>query len=172
MLHQKIAIVTIVNFGWVFFMSAKTVIVELDQDVFEALQRMAKPLVDTPSSVIKRLIEQTLRSSQDALRSESSTREKEGALFRNATIPFGNLRAMYKPRNGNKVFRFDAQVTSKGIEFDGKIFDNPSSAGIHAKKLAGIKGSASSTNGWAFWEYYDSEANSWVLIDKFRHLKN
>lgn len=153
-------------------MSAKTVSIELDRDVFEALQRLAKPFVDTPSSVIKRLIEQASRPDEEGARPEAQTSEKGFASFRGATIPYGNLRATYKPRGGNKAFKFDAKVTSEGIEFDGEVFDNPSSAGIHAKKLAGAEGSAASTNGWEFWEYYDSETNSWVLIDTFRKRQN
>lgn len=153
-------------------MSAKSVSIELDRDVFEALQRLAKPFVDTPSSVIKRLIEHVFRLEEEGARIEAQISKKGFTSSRGATIPFGNLRATYKPRGGNRAFKFEATVTSEGIEFDGEVFDSLSSAGIHAKKLAGAKDSASRTNGWEFWEFYDSETNSWVLVDSFRQRQN
>ena len=90
---------------------------------------------------------------------------------RGTTIPFGKLRATYHRRGSSKRYNFDAVVTENGIEFDGKVFDDPSSAAIHAKKIAGAEGSAASTNGWNFWDYFDENGKQWVPIDLFRLKK-
>ena len=83
-------------------------------------------------------------------------------------MPLGSLQATYKRRGSSRTNRFEAKVTPRGIEFDGQVFDDPSPAGIRAKELAGAEGSAASTNGWEFWEYFDDQKGKWISIDVFR----
>jgi hypothetical protein len=157
--------------------------VELDKDVFERLQRHAVPLQDDASSVVRRILDRLEQEDAFVLPASVETRTPvEGppapdtashearSYFRTSRgvkIPFGKLRASYKP-HGKTRSSFEAQVTTRGIEFAGEIYDDPSPAGVRAKELAGVKGQATATNGWRFWEYLDERANAWVSVSTFR----
>lgn len=152
-----------------------TVQVELDKDVFERLQQLAKPFVDTPSSVIRHLLqyaETPIRQEGGASRPErEKTKLTLGRTYttsRGVRLPLVHLRAAYHRRGNPKTHRFEADITPEGIKFDGKLFDDPSPAGIRAKELAGAVGAAASTNGWEFWEYFDESQGKWTSIDVFR----
>ena len=51
--------------------------IRVDQDVFEGLQQLAKPFVDSPSMVIRRLLEE-----RGVLRAAAKSTEKPRALRR------------------------------------------------------------------------------------------
>ncbi len=150
----------------------QTVTVELEEDVFGLLQSQAKPLVDTPSSVIRSMWKelQRCRSASEVPTQALQVQAPSGSYTtsRGVKLPFGELRAVYKRRGASESKSFKAVVTEKGIEFAGKVFDDPSPAGIHAKELAGARGSATSTNGWEFWEYYNVEQGQWLQIGTLR----
>jgi len=150
----------------------ETVSVLVRRAVFERLQKMAVPLVDDASAVIERLIDHW-ESTPPAPGTSSKTggtppapiglqtqvwRSSRGEVF-----PVGaQLRASYR---GNEL---RATITPEGIEFAGKTYDNPSSAGIAAKNSVGITGDAAATNGWKFWEIQEPGAQHWVLMDVLR----
>lgn len=147
--------------------------IEVSGDVFERLQALAKPFVDTPNSVIRRLLEQERSPGKQALSNPANkpnpTPAKQGYVTsRGVRLPLGSLQATYRRRGSSRTNRFEAEVTLRGIEFDGQVFDDPSPAGIRAKELAGAEGSAASTNGWEFWEYFDDQKGKWISIDVFR----
>lgn len=147
--------------------------VELEEDVFERLQALAKPFVDSPSSVIRSVLDELdsikSRSTQTpSEKREAELKERGYVTSRGVRLPFGKLRASYRRRGSDKTHTFEAQVTAKGIEFDGQVFDDPSPAGIHAKELAGAEGSATSVNGWDFWECFDPTTRRWITINVFR----
>ena len=150
----------------------ETVSVPVSRAIFERLQKIAVPLVDDASAVIERLLDHW-ESSPPA----SGTSSKSGGtppvasgtqaqVWRSsrgeAFLVGAQLRASYR---GNEL---RARITSEGIEFDGKAYDNPSSAGIAAKNSLGITGDAASTNGWKFWEIQEPGAQRWVPIDMLR----
>jgi hypothetical protein len=157
-----------------------TVKVELEEDIFGLLQSLAKPFVDTPSSVIRGMWEELQKYRGSPVK---GTRTPPTALpaskanvgtyttSRGVQIPFGELRAVYKRRGSHESKTFKAKVNEKGIEFAGQIFDDPSPAGIHAKQLAGARGPATSTNGWEFWEYYNTAQSRWLQIGTLRSPK-
>ena len=152
---------------------SESVQIEVAQDVFERLQALAKPFVDTPSSVIRRLLDQATKDEKQLVSSSPSTPNSTAATqayvtSRGVRLPLGSLQATYKRRGSSRTNRFEAKVTARGIEFDGQVFDDPSPAGIRAKELAGAEGSAASTNGWEFWEYFDDQKGKWISIDVFR----
>lgn len=156
--------------------------VELDLDVFERLQRLAVPLVDDVGSVIRRVLDEwedqarpkprEARDPQpaqppDVPDRDGNTEEEYFRTSRGVLLPLGELRASYRPR-GKSRSDFQATVTARGIEFAGRVFDDPSPAGILAKELAGAVGQATATNGWRFWEYFDTRTRAWTPIAELR----
>lgn len=150
-----------------------TIQIDLEKDVFERLQALAKPFVDTPSSIVRRLLDEAEEQIKqtDSKKSgdqDQPTSRRVYVTSRGVHLPVGRLQATYRRRGSSKAHRFEAAVTPRGIEFDGEVFDDPSPASIRAKELAGAKGSAASTNGWEFWEYFDERKRKWICIDVFR----
>ncbi|SRR6266540_123979 len=140
--------------------------VPLKREVFERLKSLAEPLVDDASSVVERLIKHW-ESAPPAPRTRTIVLPEPGpAVWRSARgekFPVGTkLRARYLSHT------FEATVTTSGIEFNGRPYDNPSSAGIAAKESVGTRGKAASTNGWDFWEMQDPNSKRWVSIDVLR----
>ena len=144
----------------------ETVPMQVRRSVFAKLQKLATPLIDDPSAVIERLIEHWETNPPKKGMSSSSGNEYQKKFWhssRGEKFPLGiQLRANYLGT------MYKADVTERGIEFAGKVYKNPSRAAIAAKKLAGTVLRAASTNGWAFWEMYDSESQKWVSIDALR----
>lgn len=151
--------------------------IKVSTEVFERLQSLAKPFVDSPNSVIERLllsIETVTRVGSPADASADSTNDptnecppQESYTYRGTKLPLGKLRAFYGMRGGSK-HELRAAITRQGIEFQDKIYESPSSAGIEAKRSVGARENAASTNGWDFWEYFDESKSEWVSIDTFR----
>lgn len=157
-----------------------TIQVQLKKETFEKLQRMAVPLVDDVNSVIDRLIanaeggnlgRMAIPSAVAVAPNTSPTSDSRRisremwTCPRGEVIPVGSeLRASYLGHS------LKAKVTSLGIEFNTKHFDSPSAAGIAAKASVGTKGSATSTNGWEFWEILVPEAKRWVSLQTVRKL--
>lgn len=146
----------------------QTVTVQLEEDAFELLQSQAKPLVDTPSSVIRNMWKELQRYRADKPIQALRIATGSYTTSRSVKLPFGELRAVYKRRGASEAKSFKAVVTERGIEFADKVFDDPSPAGIYAKELAGAQGAATSTNGWEFWEYFHTELGQWLQIGTLR----
>jgi hypothetical protein len=153
-----------------------TVQIELEPDVYERLQALAKPFVDTPSSVIRRLLEESKGTKKqiDTVGIDKPNQLSVNRVYvtsRGVRLPLVCLQATYRRRGDSRTHRFEAEVTPNGIKFDGQVFDDPSPAGIRAKELAGAEGPAANTNGWEFWEYFDEQKRKWISINIFRKKK-
>ena len=147
----------------------ETIEVSLKREIFEKLKLIAEPLVDDTSSVIERLLkhwESTRPITSTPTTSSALTpqlwRSTRGEQF----IVGSKLRAHYRGH------WFQAVITANGIEFEDKVYDNPSSAGIAAKKSIGINESAANTNGWSFWNMQIPNSNQWVSINTIRYTKS
>jgi hypothetical protein len=69
---------------------------------------------------------------------------------------------LYAPYMGKT---YEALVVKGGIRYDGKVYDNPTSAGRAVKKkVRGLTGSAASTNGREFWRLRDPSTGQLVAI--------
>lgn len=140
--------------------------VPIRREVFERLKTLAEPLVDDASSVIERLLghwDGVPHGPGYAHIKLQTSAPQEWRSARGERFPIGvALRAKYLHH------QFDAKVTAGGIEFNGKLYDNPSSAGIAAKESVGTVGKAASTNGWDFWEMNEPKSNRWVSINALR----
>jgi len=149
--------------------------IEISEDIFRRLQAMAKPFVDSPNTVITQLLDfreaaAKINTGKPPAPKKEPALPSEARFFvtsRGEKIPLGKLRAVYGLR-GQRKHEFSAEVTSLGIKFLGVLYDNPSPAGIAAKESVGAEGTAASTNGWDFWEYFNPASGSWVSIDTFR----
>jgi len=142
-----------------------TVPVHIRRQVFEKLQKLAVPLVDDASSVIERLIKHWEKAAPQSFPLASPERQQSAFWYssRGEAFPVGaELRGTYLGKT------YHAKITAQGIEFNGMGYDNPSSAGIAAKRAAGTKGQAVSTNGWDFWEMLNPDSQRWVSIDILR----
>ena len=156
---------------------APSVQIEISEDVFRRLQVLAKPFVDSPDTVITQLLDfREAAAKINSGKPPASASKKEPAFpsavrffvtSRGEKIPLGKLRAVYGLR-GQLKHEFSAEVTAQGIKFLGELYDNPSPAGIAAKKSVGAKGNAASTNGWDFWEFFNPASDRWISIDTFR----
>lgn len=145
---------------------SEQVTVVLSKPVFERLQKLAAPLVDTTDAVILRLLDYWDARPTDSARPENSNSESTHALWRSSrgdTLPVGiELRGAYLGKT------FIARVERAGIRFDGKLYDNLSPAAIAAKNLAGTKGKAANTNGREFWRFQDPTSGQWVSVSVLR----
>jgi hypothetical protein len=140
--------------------------VQITNEIYDRLKALAEPLVDDVSSVIGRLLDHwdTLPPKSRSLNIIIS--KKRPLIWQSARgekfVVGTKLRATYRKNT------FESVVTESGIEFDGEFYDNPSSAGIAAKKSVGISDAAASTNGWKFWEMLDPDSGRWISIDVLR----
>src|SRR5438552_4622106 len=88
-------------------------------------------------------------------------RSPRGEMF-----PIGlELRAVYMGK------KYSAKVTSKGIEFNDQTYDSPSAAAIAVKEAAGKRGAGANTNGWEFWEMWESKSKQWLSIQALKDDK-
>ena len=74
--------------------------IRLEQDVFEGLQKLAQPFVDTPSMVIRRLL------------------EKEGVLKKRAHPPASNAAGALTPQSVYEKYLLHALLAGKGHKRD------------------------------------------------------
>jgi len=83
--------------------------------------------------------------------------EASGFLYcKGGKIPNGTkIRAYYLSQE------YEAEVRGGKIRLGLKSFDNPSSA---ARSIT-----RSQVNGWDFWEYLETETETWHSLDKLRH---
>ncbi len=159
-----------------------TVQVPLRRQVFERLQKLAIPLVDDPSSVVERLLEYWHQNPQPVItgrptkqveiivpppitpnNSVQSVGSQWWQSARGESFPVGaKLRAEYLGKT------YEALVTRLGIQFNGRVYDSPSAAGIAVKQATGADGDSAQTNGWEFWEILDPKSGRWLSINILR----
>jgi hypothetical protein len=115
--------------------------VRVRTDVFQKLQNLAVPLVDNVDTVLERLISQwesSCRETSPAPAAGSASTPATPLVWRSARgelFPIGaELRGRYRGRT------YTASDSAAGIEFNGNVYDNPSSAAIAVKHAAGTTG--------------------------------
>lgn len=145
---------------------AEQVTVAISKPVFERLQRLAAPLVDTTDIIIERLLDYWEARPIEKTSPVNSPSVATTVLWKSSrgdVLPVGTeLRGTYLGKT------FTAQVERTGIRFHGKLYDNLSPAAIAAKNLAGTKGKAASTNGRDFWRFQDPTTGQWVPVSVLR----
>ena len=78
--------------------------IRLDQDVFEGLQQLAKPFVDSPSMVIRRLLEErgVLRAAAKAPKSAAACAERADAAIHLRDLPAARAARRNSTASGHK----------------------------------------------------------------------
>jgi hypothetical protein len=114
--------------------------IRIDDEVYEVLQRRAKPFVDTPNSVLRRVLDleaepqESMPPAQSAVRGELRPLVDAGLLHAGEALVWKRRQSIHK-----------AAVTAEGclrLE-DGQVFSSPSGA---ARSLSGYE-----VNGWRNW---------------------
>ncbi|WP_338813297.1 DUF262 domain-containing protein [Bernardetia sp. Wsw4-3y2] len=81
----------------------------------------------------------------------------------NVNVTSVKISATYYNKKVDAVFN----PQSKTIQYNGELFDSPSSAGMKAKQDLGAPEGAT-VNGWRFWKYLDPYSNETKFIDHLR----
>lgn len=148
----------------------ETVEISLSTATLDRIQRYSiHPLLETPEIVLNRildLIEGTHPPGTKifAVRTDQLT-QTHFKTSRGVRLPLGlQLWASYRRTSPR------AEVTAEGIMYNGKAYDDPSTAARAAKVDAGAPDTAASTNGWVFWMVKASDSPSGKIdsIDVFR----
>ena len=98
--------------------------IRLDDEVFAGLQKLAKPFVDTPSSVIRRLLEDKgvlVPAKPEARESPTPRSEKELALTPQSTYEKYLLSTLEAAFNGRAHKRDVTQAVIERMQADGLI---------------------------------------------------
>lgn len=142
------------------------VTVTISKRAFERLQSLAAPLVDTPSTVVERLLDHWEAHSPEKQPHSVGNSAVAPAAWRSSrgdVLPVGTeLQGSYKGKT------FTARVERAGIQFNGKLFSDLSPAANAAKNLEGTKGKAANTNGRTFWKFQDPTTGQWVPVSVLR----
>lgn len=142
------------------------VTVAISKPVFERLQGLAAPLVDTTDTVIERLLDFWENRPTQKIAPVHSNPTATPVLWKSSrgdVLPVGTeLRGTYLGET------FTAHVERGGIQLHGRLYDNLSRAAIAAKNFAGTEGKAASTNGRDFWKLQDPTSGRWVPVSVLR----
>lgn len=140
--------------------------VVISKPLFERLQKLAAPLVDTTDTVIERLLDYWESHPKDTKTNKKSdyiVTPKFWKSSRGDVLPVGaELKGTYLSKS------YTAVVERGGIRFHGKLYDNLSPAAIAAKHLAGTTGDAANANGRVFWKFRDPATHQWVPVSVLR----
>jgi hypothetical protein len=140
--------------------------IEVTPATYAKLKRLAV-LAGTEAAAVERLIEHWERSQPD---SPVNSREPKDATGTKAVetwrTPNGDLLPIgipvFAPYGGKT---YEGVVVKGGISYQGKVYDNPTSAGKAVKKhVRGLSGSSASTNGREFWKVRDPSSGQLVSI--------
>lgn len=140
--------------------------VPISSKVFARLQRLAVPLVDDTNSVIEKLIDHWEASPPRANAAPLAIEKSTAEVWRS---PRGDVLPVGAPLQAEYLgIVFRAMVEKNGIRFAGKLYKNPSAAGVAAKGQLGREGRAASTNGRDFWKIQDPVSEQWLPITALR----
>lgn len=145
---------------------SELITVAISKPLFERLQKLAAPLVDTTDTVIERLLDFWESRLAEKIVPTNSSSTATPALWKSSRgdelLVGKELRGVYRDKT------FTAHVERGGIRFHGKLYDNLSPAAIAAKNLVGTKGKAASTNGRDFWKLQDTTSGQWIPVSALR----
>lgn len=141
--------------------------IEISFETMERLKKIAQPFTDTPESVISRLIDY-YEGAKDVIEQDKKSSTEFFKTKDGTKIPLGKIHGTYRPRGTKITHTIRGKITKSGIEVDGKVFNDLSSAARYGKKKFGADNSAASTNGWRFWRISEENNNKNMLLYDLR----
>ena len=128
--------------------------IQVSEEVYAFLLSETKDFGETPDIVLKRLFLNKKSSKQTAPLVDEDAEHVilwwKGVKFKEGL----KLRAKAKPN-------ITGVVKDGYIVVQGKSFGSPSAAAVHANKNI-------PTNGWIYWEFWDTKSQNWLLLDNLR----
>lgn len=131
--------------------------IDIDLDVYKAIQNNLKSFEETPNEVLRRILEIDTECSDTKLNFTSPEISNQKYYIWKGT----NFLVGLKLRKIYKQSLLQAEIRENGFFHDGIFFNSPSAAAGHATKTQ--------VDGWKFWEYFDTKSNQWKLLDKLRN---
>jgi hypothetical protein len=147
--------------------------INISDEVWKELQKNAIPLVDTPDSIIRKLLQKNdnknLEPAHDLSGQEICMQNINTSVrpINNVQVPDSEIISLLE---GKRL----RHITQKGIEHcaDVKngifIVENKPFKPCYSPSCAAIYAAGGSINGWTFWEYFDSTKNMWLEIANLR----
>jgi len=127
----------------------ETTKIDIDLDVYKAIQQRFISFSDTPNEVLRRVF------GLEPTDNKPSNIQREGLYIQGVLLKNGlKLRRKYC---GKLV---EATVEKNHISYNGKEYTSPSGAARAVTE--------NSVNGWVFWQYYDEKTRKWQILSKLR----
>lgn len=133
--------------------------IEISNETYAMLQKLAEPFEDSPEDVILSLFE-TVRGKNGTADEEprpKSQRSSGGAdlVSQGGRIPHGTkLRAVYKGQE------YLAEVRNGRVYWNGSGYTSLSGAAVAVIQSTGTD--RPTEDGWRFWEFWDEETGKWA----------
>ena len=127
----------------------ETTKIEIDLDVYKAIQQRLISFSDTPNEVLRRIF------GLEPTDNKTPNMQGKGLYIKGVLLKNGlKLRKKY---HGEIV---EATVGKNHIIYNDNEYTSPSGA---ARAVTG-----NSVNGWIFWQYYDEKTGKWQILTKLR----
>jgi len=135
--------------------------IQISDELYEKLGSKARPFLDQPEDVIRRLLENELPQRRTRGEASQGVGPREFVHSKGGAIPCPlKLRMVYK---GTITY---GETKGGFILFEGHQFSAPSPAAEHVARIKGTQNP--SIDGWRALEYFDVDKNSWYPLDNLR----
>jgi hypothetical protein len=138
--------------------------VDVDFEVFQAIQAERRGFEDTPNAALRRLLKLCSSvAAQSETENVATTPRSDPSswLYKGVSLPDGTaLRMLYK---GKKV---TGTVEAGKWLVGGRNFTSPSEAACFVAKT--LNGKQTSLNGWIYWQAKLPKEQEWLSIDELR----
>ncbi len=129
-------------------------IIEIDLDLYKLIVQHSEYIDEPANQVLKRLLKLTKYIANET--TLNTSKDIDGLNIKGTFLPNG-----LKLRKYSRGKLFEAEVKNGLIEFNKKKYSSPSGAAVDAAN--------GSTNGWRFWEFYDSLTGKWKILESLRN---
>jgi hypothetical protein len=133
--------------------------IDISDEVYKELQKLAQPFVDTPNDVIGHLLK--LRIAVPDKFSPAPVVASGDLITKGGNVPAGTkLQANYKRRT------YTAEIADGKVVWNGNRYPSLSDAAVAVIQSTGS--SRTTEDGWRFWRYLDKSSNEWKDLSDLR----
>jgi hypothetical protein len=133
--------------------------IDVTDEVYKELQKLAQPFVDTPNEVILRLLK--MKTTEPGKSSPSQNNGSCDLVTKGGTVLAGTkLQAAYKRRT------YSAEIIDGKVVWNGNRYPSLSDAAVAVIKSTGS--GRTTEDGWRFWKYLDKATNEWKALTELR----